>query len=130
MVLWFMDSWLMEVKVRWLKGSSTSSSLNSSSCSDSCGESSGDTTAASSSGFWLMASATASTMGSIMAVVAVLEIHIERNIVVNMNPSISRAWLVPTVMMMRRATLTHRTPHTRADNEGSRRFYNHGEGPY
>ena len=101
MVLWFMDSWLMEVKVRWLKGSSTSSSLNSSSCSDSCGESSGDTTAASSSGFWLMASATASTMGSIMAVVAVLEIHIERNIVVNMNPSISRAWLVPTWKMRR-----------------------------
>ena len=100
MVLWFMDSWLMEVKVRWLKGSSTSSSLNSSSCSDSCGESSGDTTA-SSSGFWLMASATASTMGSIMAVVAVLEIHIERNIVVNMKPSISRAWLVPTWTMCR-----------------------------
>ena len=53
-----------------------------------------------------MASATASTMGSIMAVVAVLEIHMERNMVVNMKPSISRAWLVPTVMMMRRATLT------------------------
>ena len=77
MVLWFMDSWLMEVKVRWLKGSSTSSSLNSSSCSDSCGESSGDTTG-SSSGFWLMASATASTIGSIMAVVAVLEMNMER----------------------------------------------------
>ena len=77
-----------------------------------------------------MASATASTMGSIMAVVAVLEIHMERNMVVIMKPSISRAWLVPTVMMMRRATLTHRTPHTRAGNEGPRRFHNHGEGPY
>jgi hypothetical protein len=43
-----------------------------------------------------MASATASTMGSIMAVVAVFEIHIDRNIVVNMKPSIRRAWLVPT----------------------------------
>jgi hypothetical protein len=43
-----------------------------------------------------MASATASTIGSIMAVVAVLEIHIERNIVVNMKPSMSLAWLVPT----------------------------------
>jgi hypothetical protein len=39
----------------------------------------------------LMASATASTMGSIMAVVAVFEIHIDRNIVVNMKPSIRRA---------------------------------------
>ena len=77
-----------------------------------------------------MASATASTMGSIMAVVAVLEIHMERNMVVIMKPSISRAWLVPTVMMMRRATLTQPTPHPRADNKGSRRFYNHGEGPY
>jgi hypothetical protein len=44
----------------------------------------------------LMASATASTMGSIIAVVAVLEIHMDRNMVVNMKPSISRAWLVPT----------------------------------
>jgi hypothetical protein len=43
-----------------------------------------------------MASETASTMGSIMAVVAVFEIHIDRNIVVAMNPSINRAWLVPT----------------------------------
>jgi hypothetical protein len=43
-----------------------------------------------------MASATASTMGSIMAVVAVLEIHMDRNIVVNMNPNINLAWLVPT----------------------------------
>ena len=31
-----------------------------------------------------------------MAVVAVLEIHMDRNMVVNMKPSISRAWLVPT----------------------------------
>ena len=36
-------------------------------------------------------SATASTIGSIMAVVAVLEIHMERNIVVNMKPNIKRA---------------------------------------
>ena len=35
-------------------------------------------------------------MGSIMAVVAVLEIHMDRNMVVNMKPSIRRAWLVPT----------------------------------
>ena len=56
-----------------------------------------------------MASATASTMGSIMAVVAVLEIHIERNIVVNMKPSMSRAWLVPTIMMMRRAILNNKS---------------------
>ena len=39
----------------------------------------------------LIASATASTMGNIMAVVAVLEIHMERNIVVNMKPNIKRA---------------------------------------
>ena len=32
---------------------------------------------------------TASTMGTIMAVVAVLEIHIDRNIVGTMNPSIN-----------------------------------------
>ena len=40
----------------------------------------------------LMASATASTIGNIIAVVAVFEIHIERNIVVNMKPNISLAW--------------------------------------
>ena len=40
----------------------------------------------------LTTSATASTIGSIMAVVAVLEIHMERNIVVNMKPNIKRAW--------------------------------------
>ena len=39
----------------------------------------------------LTTSATASTIGSIMAVVAVLEIHMERNIVVNMKPNIKRA---------------------------------------
>ena len=46
--------------------------------------------------FVLIASATASTMGNIMAVVAVFEIHMDRNIVVNMKPSISLAELVPT----------------------------------
>ena len=40
----------------------------------------------------LTTSATASTIGNIMAVVAVLEIHMERNIVVNMKPNIKRAW--------------------------------------
>ena len=35
-------------------------------------------------------------MGNIMAVVAVFEIHMDRNIVVNMKPSISLAELVPT----------------------------------
>ena len=39
----------------------------------------------------LTTSATASTIGNIMAVVAVLEIHMERNIVVNMKPNIKRA---------------------------------------
>jgi hypothetical protein len=34
-------------------------------------------------------------MGTIMAVVAVLEIHMERNIVGNINPNISRRGLVP-----------------------------------
>jgi len=58
--------------------------------------------------FTLMASATASTMGSIMAVVAVLDIHMERNMVVNMKPSMSLAWLVPTIMMILRATLLWR----------------------
>ena len=41
MVLWLTESWLMDVYVLWLKGTSYSSSLNSSSCSDSWGESSG-----------------------------------------------------------------------------------------
>ena len=44
-------------------------------------------------------------MGSIMAVVAVLEIHMERNMVVNMKPSISLAWEQPTIMMILKATL-------------------------
>ena len=44
-------------------------------------------------------------MGSIMAVVAVLDIHIERNIVVIMNPSISLAWLVPTIIIILKAIL-------------------------
>ena len=37
--------------------------------------------------------------------VAVLEIHIDRNMVVIMKPSISLAWLVPTSIMILRATL-------------------------
>ena len=41
----------------------------------------------------LQTSATASTIGSIIAVVAVFEIHIERNIVVNMKPNINLAWI-------------------------------------
>ena len=44
-------------------------------------------------------------MGSIMAVVAVLEIHMERNMVVIMKPSMSLAWLVPTIIIILRATL-------------------------
>ena len=44
-------------------------------------------------------------MGSIMAVVAVLEIHMERNMVVNMKPSISLAWEQPTIMIILKATL-------------------------
>ena len=44
-------------------------------------------------------------MGSIIAVVAVLEIHMERNMVVNMKPSISLAWEQPTIMMILKATL-------------------------
>jgi hypothetical protein len=43
-----------------------------------------------------MAEATASTMGSIMATVAVLEIHIDRNAVVAMNPSMIIFGEVPT----------------------------------
>ena len=47
-------------------------------------------------------------MGSIMAVVAVLEIHMERNMVVNMKPSISLACDVPTIIMILKATLLWR----------------------
>jgi hypothetical protein len=43
-----------------------------------------------------MAEATASTMGSIMATVAVLEIHIDRKAVVAMNPSMIIFGEVPT----------------------------------
>ena len=35
----------------------------------------------------------------------VFEIHIERNMVVNMKPNMSLAWLVPTIMMILSATL-------------------------
>ena len=37
--------------------------------------------------------------------VAVLEIHMERNMVVIMKPSMSLAWLVPTIIIILRATL-------------------------
>ena len=40
----------------------------------------------------------ASTMGTIMEVVAVLEIHMERNVVGSMRPSISSRGLVPMVV--------------------------------
>ena len=40
-----------------------------------------------------------------MAVVAVFEIHMERNMVVNMKPSISLACDVPTIMIILNATL-------------------------
>ena len=40
----------------------------------------------------------ASTMGTIMEVVAVLEIHMERNMVGSMRPSISSRGLVPIVV--------------------------------
>ena len=47
----------------------------------------------------------ASTIGMSIAVVAVFDIHMERNIVVIMKPSISLAWLVPTIMMILKAIL-------------------------
>ena len=43
----------------------------------------------------LISASMALTMGTIMAVVAVLEIHIDRNMVGSMKPSISSRGLVP-----------------------------------
>jgi len=42
-------------------------------------------------------------MGMIIIVLAVLEIHIDRNHVATMNPSMRRRGLVPRIKMMRRA---------------------------
>ena len=47
---------------------------------------------------WCIAAATASTMGSIMATVAVFEIHIDKKAVVVMNPSMIILGDVPTRM--------------------------------
>jgi hypothetical protein len=46
---------------------------------------------------WCMAEATASTMGSIMATVAVLEIHMDKKAVVAMNPSMIILGEVPII---------------------------------
>ena len=47
----------------------------------------------------------ASTMGTIMEVVAVLEIHMLRNMVGSINPSMSSLGLVPMVIRALRAIL-------------------------
>ena len=47
----------------------------------------------------------ASTMGTIMDVVAVFEIHMERNMEQAMNPSMISAGLVPTKLNIARAIL-------------------------
>jgi len=55
--------------------------------------------------FWWIAEATASTMGNIMATVAVFDIHIERKAVVAINPNMISLGDVPTTSSIFKATL-------------------------